>query len=92
VTAPGDVEFVYVGDPMCSWCWGFAPALELLVARYSLPVRVIVGGLRTGPAAPVLDGTMRAFLAHLVKKAGLPTDTRLTRCKVSRYRVVKWKE
>ena len=34
----------------------------------------------------------RAFLAHLLKKAGLPDDTRLTRCKVSRYRVAKWKE
>ena len=34
----------------------------------------------------------RAFLAHLLRKAGLPADTRLTRCKISRYRVVKWKE
>jgi uncharacterized protein len=34
----------------------------------------------------------RVFLAHLLKKAGLPADTRLTRCKVSRYRVAKWKE
>jgi AmmeMemoRadiSam system protein B/AmmeMemoRadiSam system protein A len=34
----------------------------------------------------------RTFLTHLLKKAGLPTDMRLTRCKVSRYRVVKWKE
>jgi AmmeMemoRadiSam system protein A len=34
----------------------------------------------------------RAFLAHLVRKAGLPADTRITRCKVSRYRVLKWKE
>ena len=34
----------------------------------------------------------RTFLAHLLRKAGLPTDTRLTRCKVSRYRVAKWKE
>ena len=34
----------------------------------------------------------RTFLAHLLKKAGLPDDTRLTRCKVSRYRVAKWKE
>jgi AmmeMemoRadiSam system protein B/AmmeMemoRadiSam system protein A len=34
----------------------------------------------------------RGFLAHLLKKAGLPADTRLTRCKVSRYRVAKWKE
>src|SRR5918999_324902 len=29
------------------------------------------------------------FLKELVRKAGLPPDTRLTRCKVSRYRVVK---
>ena len=34
----------------------------------------------------------RTFLAHLLKKAGLPDDTRFTRCKVSRYRVAKWKE
>jgi hypothetical protein len=33
-----------------------------------------------------------AFLAHLLRKAGLPADMRLTRCKVSRYRVAKWKE
>ena len=34
----------------------------------------------------------RAFLAELVKKAGLAADTRLTRCKVSRYRVAKFCE
>jgi hypothetical protein len=34
----------------------------------------------------------RVFLAHLLRKAGLPADTRFTRCKVSRYRVAKWKE
>jgi hypothetical protein len=34
----------------------------------------------------------RLFLAHLLKKAGLPADTRLTRCRVSRYRVAKWRE
>jgi AmmeMemoRadiSam system protein B/AmmeMemoRadiSam system protein A len=34
----------------------------------------------------------RAFLAHLLKKAGLPADTRLSRCRISRYRVMKWKE
>jgi MEMO1 family protein len=30
------------------------------------------------------------FLAQLVKKAGLPADTRLARCKVSRYRALKF--
>ena len=34
----------------------------------------------------------RVFLSHLLRKAGLPADTRLTRCKISRYRVAKWKE
>jgi MEMO1 family protein len=34
----------------------------------------------------------RVFLNELVKKAGLPVDTRLARCKVSRYRVAKFHE
>ena len=37
-------------------------------------------------------GDKKLFLAHLLKKAGLAPDTRLTRCKVSRYGVFKWKE
>ncbi len=32
----------------------------------------------------------RRFLGELLRKAGLPEHTRLTRCKVSRYRVVKF--
>jgi len=34
----------------------------------------------------------REFLGHLLRKAGLPAGTRLTRCKLSRYRVIKWAE
>jgi MEMO1 family protein len=34
----------------------------------------------------------RAFVTELVKKAGLPADTRLGRCRVSRYRVEKFHE
>jgi AmmeMemoRadiSam system protein A len=34
----------------------------------------------------------RAFLDELIRKAGLPADTRLARCKISRYRVVKFDE
>ena len=37
-------------------------------------------------------GDKRVFLSNLLRKAGLPVDTRLTRCKISRYRVAKWKE
>jgi hypothetical protein len=34
----------------------------------------------------------RQFLRELARKAGLPGDVRLARCRVSRYRVAKWKE
>jgi MEMO1 family protein len=34
----------------------------------------------------------KLFLLELVRKAGLPPDTRLARCKVSRYRVAKFRE
>ncbi len=34
----------------------------------------------------------RDFLLELVRKAGLPADTRLARCKLWRYRVIKWKQ
>ena len=34
----------------------------------------------------------RQFLAELARKAGLPADVRLARCRVWRYKVTKWKE
>jgi len=34
----------------------------------------------------------RQFLAELARKAGLPGDLRLSRCRVWRYKVTKWKE
>lgn len=34
----------------------------------------------------------RQFLGELARKAGLPADIRLGRCRISRYRVAKWKE
>lgn len=58
-------EIIYVGDPMCSWCWGIAPALdEVLAGRPDLPLRVMAGGLRPGPAARPVDDELAEFLAH----------------------------
>jgi hypothetical protein len=34
----------------------------------------------------------RQFFASLMQKAGIPADTRLTRCQVWRYQVMKWRE
>jgi len=59
-----DLEFIYVGDPMCSWCWGFAPVLERMEEIYEIPIRVVVGGLRPGPEAQELDDRVAMTLAH----------------------------
>jgi MEMO1 family protein len=34
----------------------------------------------------------KAFLGELMRKAGIPADTRLARCRLWRYRVLKWKQ
>lgn len=68
---------IYVGDPMCSWCWGFAPEIESLADE--IPVEVVVGGLRPGPMAQPLDDRMAGFLAshwlEIAERTGQPFDT-----------------
>lgn len=58
-------ELIYVVDPMCSWCWGFAPAFQAVVDHHpELVVNVVAGGLRPGKAAEPLNDGMRKMLAH----------------------------
>jgi putative protein-disulfide isomerase len=68
---------IYVGDPMCSWCWGFAPEIESLAE--DMPVEVVVGGLRPGPMAQPLEDRMAGFLARhwveIAERTGQPFDT-----------------
>ncbi len=53
----------YVHDPMCSWCWGFRPALDGLLAGLPREVRVarLLGGLAPDCDEPMPDA-MRAQL------------------------------
>lgn len=42
-------RLVYVMDPMCSWCWGFAPVVDALAeqARQAgVALHLVMGGLR----------------------------------------------
>lgn len=57
-----DPSLVYVGDPMCSWCWGFAPVLADTIEATGSELEVVVGGLRPGPAAEPLAGGLRRYL------------------------------
>lgn len=59
-------EILYVGDPMCSWCWGAAPALHALAQHAlgeGLGFNVLVGGLRPG-GGEAWTPQFRAFLRH----------------------------
>jgi putative protein-disulfide isomerase len=42
-------RLIYVMDPMCSWCWGFAPVVQALIEQAharGVGVDLVVGGLR----------------------------------------------
>jgi putative protein-disulfide isomerase len=59
-------RLIYVMDPMCSWCWGFAPVLAALAAQAQaagVPMDLVVGGLRQEQAALEPAGRVR-ILAH----------------------------
>jgi len=61
-----DAGLIYVGDPMCSWCWGIAPALKELRDHYKpkgIGFDIVVGGLRPGGGDP-WDDQMKDFLKH----------------------------
>jgi putative protein-disulfide isomerase len=49
------VHLYYIHDPMCSWCWGFRPVLEALIAH--LPNDItnsrLLGGLAADSSLPM---------------------------------------
>ena len=59
-------RLIYVMDPMCSWCWGFAPVLAALAEQaqaVDVPMHLVLGGLRQEQAALEPAGRVR-ILAH----------------------------
>jgi len=54
-TAQSDKHLVYIADPMCSWCYGFAPVIAAIAERFEerMPLRLMMGGLRAGNTAPM---------------------------------------
>lgn len=59
-----DRELIYIGDPMCSWCWGISPQLDELIERLpGVSFRILAGGLRPGPDAQNVTDEFAQFLA-----------------------------
>ncbi|MCE7029936.1 DsbA family protein [Jiella avicenniae] len=71
-------HLVYFADPMCSWCWGFAPVIDAIAARHpDLPVRLVLGGLRPFTETP-MDEQAKAktqeHWRHVEAASGQPFD------------------
>ncbi|MES2818054.1 MAG: DsbA family protein [Pseudomonadota bacterium] len=57
-----NARLLYVMDPMCSWCWGFAPVLEALAEQAGaagVSLHLVAGGLRRERAALDPAGRVR---------------------------------
>ncbi len=68
-------RFVYVADPMCSWCYGFAPQLRALVDEDGAQVEVVVGGLRPGTREPMSADQkeqIRGYWKDVQRRSGQP--------------------
>lgn len=55
----------YFADPMCSWCWGFSPAIEALRDEYRdrMKIALVLGGLRPG-VTEAMTPTVREEILH----------------------------
>lgn len=74
-----DKELIYFADPMCSWCWGFAPVIEAVQARFGakVPLHLIMGGLYPGTEKPLTEkakATIREHWDHVHEASGQPFD------------------
>ena len=69
-------QLIYVGDPMCSWCYGFGKELSKVQAALpDLSLRIVVGGVRAGSTEVLDDAGKRFRLAHWARVealSGLP--------------------
>lgn len=64
-------ELIYVGDPMCSWCYGFSSIKEKLTAQCEgrVGVKIVLGGLRPYNKE-TWESSYRSFLRQHWKDIG----------------------
>lgn len=78
MSAQSNDTLIYVGDPMCSWCYGFSPELKKTVKALDDQVsfKMVMGGLRPYNTEQV--NSMKDFLKghweHVNQASGQPFD------------------
>ena len=65
-------KLIYVGDPMCSWCYGIAEELAQTTEHYNktLDLEIIMGGLRAG-GGEEWNTQFKDFLKHHWEDVGM---------------------
>jgi len=73
------MNLIYVGDPMCSWCYGFAAPLDQLLAdpqdAAPLQLALVMGGLRpftTEPITAERANELAGHWHHVAQASGQP--------------------
>jgi putative protein-disulfide isomerase len=73
------MNLLYIADPMCSWCYGFAKTIDALLAEPAeaapLQLALMMGGLRpytTEPITPERADEVFGHWAHVHEASGQP--------------------
>lgn len=59
-------DIIYIGDPMCSWCWGISEELkhvQQFARHHKINFNIMVGGLRPG-GGQAWDDEFKDMLKH----------------------------
>jgi putative protein-disulfide isomerase len=73
-------SIIYIGDPMCSWCYGFAPEVDRLVADHAeIRLILIMGGLRINGTEKMseLSSFLKAHWEEVAHRSGRVFDFRI---------------
>lgn len=68
-------SLIYVGDTLCSWCYGFAPELDKFIKKHpELTLRMVQGGLRPNGVEMVhqMKDFLKSHWIEIEKRTGQP--------------------
>ena len=67
----------YIADPMCSWCWGFAPVLEEVAGELpqNVNLRYVMGGLARDSDEPMPE-EVRSYVRNAWREVSATTGAR----------------
>ncbi len=68
-------SLIYIGDTLCSWCYGFAPELDAFVQNHpELTLRMVQGGLRPNGVEMVheMEDFLKSHWIEIEQRTGQP--------------------